>query len=74
VEDLLDRDQVSKWREEDAQAAAENRRRASWKARLSRSAGDVAVKKSKNQQESSKLIGWEDFERNGPLRKSSRDH
>ena len=37
VEELLDRDLVTHWREQDLEAAAENRRRAAWKARLSRS-------------------------------------
>lgn len=75
VEELLDHDRVSEWREEDAQAAAENRRRAAWKARLNRVSRDAAAKEPQEVQlGSSKLTGWEEFERNGPLRKSSREH
>jgi hypothetical protein len=36
VEDVLDRDLVTVWREEDAMTAAENRRRAAGKAALAR--------------------------------------
>lgn len=37
VEDLLDRGAVEEWREEDAAAASESRRRAAYKAKLTRS-------------------------------------
>jgi hypothetical protein len=37
VEDVLDRDLVTDWREQDAIAAAENRQRAAWKAKLTHS-------------------------------------
>jgi hypothetical protein len=76
VEDLLDRDRVSEWREEDAVKAAENRRRAAPKARPGRSATkEVPVKPVPGDEQGqalSKLLGWEEFERTGPLRKSPR--
>lgn len=76
VEDLLDRDRVSEWREQDALAATENRRRASWKAKLSRSAKQDASAESSSENQRgrapSKLLGWDEFDRTGPLRKSSR--
>lgn len=73
VEDVLDQDLVAVWREDDAVTAAENRRRAAWKAKLTRSQkngdqaaseGDSRVKKGSGP----KLLGWEEFERDGPLR------
>jgi hypothetical protein len=72
VEDILDRSLVDAWREDDAITAAENRRRAAWKAKLTRA--------SKRQPQASNeadrrgagsgpgLIGWAEFERDGPLR------
>jgi hypothetical protein len=72
VEDVLDRDLVTVWREQDAITAADNRRRAAAKAAMSRS--------KKQEQESSasggkrrktarqQLQGWDDFESGGLLK------
>ncbi|UXN76204.1 hypothetical protein N8D56_27050 (plasmid) [Devosia sp. A8/3-2] len=71
VEDILDRDPVAAWREEDAETAAENRRRAARKAKLTRSqtGGETAEpNRNRDTAEGPKLLGWEEFERNGPLR------
>ncbi len=69
VEDLLNGELIATWRETDAQRAAENRRRAAWKRRLSRSqkaGGEThAVADTTG---APNLVGWEEFERNGPLR------
>ena len=66
VEDILDRETVAEWREADAVTAAENRRRAAWKAKLTRSAKSAA--KPKRDGDDELLQGWTDFERNGPIR------
>ncbi|WP_455872835.1 hypothetical protein [Rhizobium yanglingense] len=71
VEDILDRDLVTVWREEDAEAAAENRRRAALKAKPTRSLR--TSKKSSTEGSSGdasrpKLSGWEEFGRDGLLR------
>ena len=70
VEDILDRDLVDQWREEDAATAAENRRRAAWKAKLTRAAkvGGKLNTTEADADTGSGLVGWEEFERNGPLR------
>ncbi|MBY5454383.1 MULTISPECIES: hypothetical protein [Rhizobium] len=73
VEDLLDRGAVEEWREEDAAAAAENRRRAAYKAKPTRSlrrgkivnADAVAAPDEAARTE---LAGWEEFGRDGLLR------
>lgn len=69
VEDLLNGELIATWRELDAQTAAENRRRAAWNRRLSRSqkaSGEThAVSDTTG---APNLVGWEEFERNGPLR------
>jgi hypothetical protein len=66
VEDVLDRDLVTLWREHDAMTAADNRRRAAAKAAMARSrkqsekptktSGDSTEKPSRQ------LRGWEDFD------------
>ena len=66
VEDLLDRDVVVEWREQDAMTAAENRRKAAWKRRLTR--GEPASRADNPSTDSPGLIGWDEFERHGPLR------
>jgi hypothetical protein len=66
VEDILDRDIVAEWRETDAVTAAENRRRAAWKSKLTRAAKSAA--KSMRNGGDEPLQGWTDFERNGPVR------
>jgi len=71
IEDLLDRDQVTIWREDDAIKAAENRVWASEKRALKRK--PVAAKtrpasdKSDEDDARFKLKGWAEFERDGPL-------
>lgn len=73
IEDLLDRDMPSLWREEDARATAENRRRAAGKAALAR-AGKLARKSASApegqapKKGSSSLKGWEEFDLDGLLR------
>jgi hypothetical protein len=72
VEDVLDRDLVTVWREEDAESATENRRRAALKAKLTRSlrSGGKSHPASENNPDdaSTKLQGWEEFGRDGLLR------
>ncbi|MCX7305444.1 MAG: hypothetical protein NTV73_14090 [Hyphomicrobiales bacterium] len=71
IEDVLDRDMVTVWREADAKTAAENRRRAAGKAALKR-----AQKKSRQAAPHAPgdgaayhtLHDWEEFERDGLLR------
>jgi hypothetical protein len=66
VEDVLDRDLVTVWREADAMTAAENRRRAAGKAALARArkaAAHVVVEASDETP-----AGWEEFESEGLLR------
>jgi hypothetical protein len=68
VEDLLDRDLVIVWREEDA---AENRRRAALKAKLTRSLRSdkkPSTEESPDDASRPKLSGWEEFGRDGLLR------
>ena len=72
VEDLLDRGAVDEWREEDAEAKTENRRKAAYKAKLTRSLKKAAsVKKptgNTTDRQSSQLDGWEEFDVDGLLR------
>ncbi len=72
VEDLLDRGAVDEWREEDAEAKAENRRKAAYKAKLTRSLKKAAktekVNKGKPDDAASQLRGWEEFDVDGLLR------
>ncbi len=73
VEDILDRGIVEDWREEDAAAAAENRRRAALKAKLTRSlkSGHKTPPPSSHEVDSDDqtgLPGWEEFFRDGLLR------
>ncbi|MBB4215230.1 hypothetical protein FHT79_002399 [Rhizobium sp. BK212] len=71
VEDLLDRGAVEEWREEDAAAKAENRRRAAYQAKLTRS-----LKRKENvkaadliaDDAATGLSGWEEFGSEGLLR------
>ena len=69
VEDLLNRDVVETWREQDAITASENRRRAVWKAKLKRAekAGGTATPATE-EGAGPQLIGWEEFARDGLLR------
>jgi len=72
VEDLLDRDAVVDWREEDKATAAENRRRAAWKAKQATAqkanGGAPAADATLDDEGRPNLIGWEEFERTGLLR------
>ncbi|WP_092185529.1 hypothetical protein [Devosia sp. YR412] len=73
VEEILNQDLVTIWRENDAETAAENRRRAAWKAKLARSEKKAAqsapiVDATPEDAARHKLKGWEEFERDGLLR------
>jgi hypothetical protein len=73
VEDVLDRDLVTVWREEDVQTAAENRRRAALKAKLTRSlrdGGKVPPRADGAEGDTShpQLTGWEEFMQDGLLK------
>lgn len=68
VEDLLNRDQVENWREEDALTTAENRRRAAWKAKLKREEKKKPAKPVEDGEEAPNLRGWADFMAEGLLR------
>lgn len=73
IEDLLDEDLAGVWREEDARAAAENRRRAAGKAALARAArnrdsmpGETTGRRDDGV--AAPLEGWEAFAADGLLR------
>jgi hypothetical protein len=73
VEDVLDRELVGSWREEDAVVAADNRRRAAWKAKVTRSLKNGEKEPAVVEDQSTKktrpnLSGWEEFNRDGLLR------
>jgi hypothetical protein len=71
VEELLDSSAVDEWREDDVAAAAENRRRAAYKAKLTRSLKKGASSPSPeagSAETSTELAGWEEFGRDGFLR------
>ncbi len=72
VEDLLDRGLVDQWRDEDVEAAAENRRKAAYKAKLTRSLKNAPNSTTTANQASDEadvgLAGWEEFGRDGFLR------
>lgn len=72
VEDLLDRDVVDAWREEDVERRAENRRLATEKRALTRKAAkaSAAPKPDESPEEAERhlLKGWAEFERLGLLR------
>ncbi len=72
VEEILDRDLVDAWREQDVERAAENRRRAAWKAKLKRAEEKTPNAPAKDRDGATrvKLRGWAAFERDGPLRRS----
>jgi len=69
IEHILDRKLPDIWREEDALAAAENRRRGRQKAALKKAGKllDANVKGSAGR-EKTPLIGWDDFDLDGLLR------
>jgi hypothetical protein len=66
VEEILDDDRTTEWREADKLAAAENRRQAAWKRRLAREEAKAPAKAQ--DQEITGLAGWAEFERDGLLR------
>lgn len=70
IEEMLDGDLVATWREQDAETAAENRRRAAWKAKLTRQlkTGSASGRPADSAPDGPNLIGWEAFEREGLLR------
>jgi hypothetical protein len=71
IEDVLDRDLATVWREEDAATAAENRRRAAGKAALKRAQEKGRQNTSalgRTPAPSPKLKGWDDFDIDGLLR------
>ena len=71
VEDILDRGVIDEWREADALAATENRRRAAYKAKLMRSvnAGKASKKIERHPDDSAEMLrGWEKFDIEGLLR------
>lgn len=69
VEDVLDRDLVSAWREDDVITKAENRRLARETAALKRKPKPViAPEPSPDDGGGQKLRGWEEFARDGLLR------
>jgi len=63
VEDLLSSDTLDTWREDDAIAAAENRRRAAWKAKLTRARKATPVEAEGEVSSPEQLLGWAEFER-----------
>lgn len=76
VEDVLDRDLTTVWREDDALAAAENRRRAAGKAALTRAGKnrqkEASAAGTRNGEGTPpKLEGWDDFALEGLLRSIS---
>ena len=69
VEELLDSGQIDDWREQDAETARENRRRAAWQRKLARA--EKAGQSPPAEQGSGErvpLAGWDAFERLGLLR------
>ena len=73
VEELLNTGVVEDWREQDAVTAAENRRRAAWKAQMTRalkkSGGQVVLSpKLGNNEPRPDMTGWHEFDRDGLLR------
>lgn len=65
VEDALSRDLVVEWREQDAEAAAERRRQASWKAKQRRQRVVQDSDTEVDDPETPGLIGWAEFKRTG---------
>ncbi|OBQ73968.1 hypothetical protein A9K72_30335 [Mesorhizobium loti] len=73
IEDILDRDLASAWREEDAREVTENRRRGAGKAALTRAGNREPKARSarslgKDDAPPPKLEGWDTFEAEGLLR------
>jgi hypothetical protein len=71
VEEVMNEDLISVWREDDAETKAENRRQAIWKAKLKRAPkASVAVAPDTSPEDASRhqLKGWDEFERDDLLR------
>ncbi|WP_320410753.1 hypothetical protein [Mesorhizobium sp. Root695] len=73
IEDILDRDLATGWREEDAREVTENRRRGAGKAALTRAGkreGKVRITRNSRKDDAPrpKLEGWDTFEAEGLLR------
>lgn len=73
IEDILDRDLATGWREEDAREVTENRRRGAGKAALTRAGkrerkARSVGKSGKDDAPQPKLEGWDSFEAEGLLR------
>lgn len=69
IEEVLDRDLPSRWREDDALESAENRRRAAGKAAATRSGRNVAASRpDKPSPIATSLDGWTEFDAEGFLR------
>lgn len=70
IEDVLDGELPTIWREEDARTAAENRRRAAGKAALARTRKISPKTESAGMRldDSPNLAGWEEFDADGLLR------
>lgn len=71
IEDVLDRDLVTLWREGDAATRAENRRRAAAKAALKRAqkkSSEAASNTDESRNDAARLRGWEEFDMDGLLR------
>ncbi|MBZ9723779.1 hypothetical protein LB554_07465 [Mesorhizobium sp. CO1-1-11] len=71
IEDLLDRDLATAWREEDARETSENRRRGAGKAALTRAGkrtGNARKTRNSGKDDAPKLEGWDTFEAEGLLR------
>lgn len=68
VEDMLDSDIISTWREDDAETARENRRKAAWKAKLARAKKAAPKPAADDGEQAPNLAGWDAFEREGLLR------
>lgn len=73
IEDILDRDLASAWREEDAREVTENRRRGAGKAALTRAGKREPKARSarslgKDDAPPPRLEGWDTFEAEGLLR------
>lgn len=67
IEDVLDRDLPTIWREQDAEEAARNRRRGANKAARTR-ADKLSQRRGKTGTDGTKLDGWDAFEDEGLLR------
>ena len=64
VEELLEGETIEAWREQDAITTAENRRRAAWKAKLTRAKKQVVAASDEGEVSSpEQLLGWAEFER-----------